>query len=161
MDKQTTPPNTQAAAPTDNEVFPSESLFLVNKKISIKFAEYRINNKTQKMVPVETVSISEKGILFPSPVAFPEGALMRVWVELPDYWARKSQHVGYQHTEAPTHFQILGRVLQSTLVNKKTGKNHILCENINIDRLDAVVLNDFLGVVTPTTPVNMDSNSNA
>ena len=122
------------------------SLGLIAKKIPIKFSEYRISTISNKMMPSETVSISDRGILFYSQLPFPTGNLMRIWIELPEYWARKSRHVGYLHTEAPTFFQVLSRVVSNELSTKRSWRHQIFCENVNLDPIDEKVLKDFLGI---------------
>lgn len=80
------------------------ALKLINKKIPAKYCEYKISNTPQKMLVTETTSISGLGLTFQASQSFGRGTLMRVWIEMPDYWARKSRHVGYRHTDAPTFF---------------------------------------------------------
>ena len=132
------------AAPAQN-VTPL-SLKLVAKKIPIKFAEYRISTNSGKMVTGETISASNHGVLFGSALPFPKGALMRVWIEMPDYWARKARHVGYRHTEAPTFFQLLARVATCEDTGKRNAKFQIMCQTVNLDPIDELVLCDYLGL---------------
>jgi hypothetical protein len=127
-----------------NEVTPFQ-LKLVAKKIPIKFAEYKISTTTNKMIVSETTGISILGLQFNSSVPFSNGILMRVWVEMPDYWARKSRHVGYRHTDAPTFFQVLSRVVRCEETGKRQAKYQLLCENLNLEPADEKVLNDYLG----------------
>jgi hypothetical protein len=126
------------------------SLKLVAKKIPLKYAEYRISNCSNKMIATDSISISGQGILFGTSIAFPRGALMRVWIEMPDYWARKSRHVGYRHTEAPTFFQLLARVVNCEETGKRNVKFHLLCQTVNLDPVDELVLHDYLGLPPPS-----------
>jgi len=128
------------------------SLKLVAKKIPIKFAEYRISTNSGKMVTGETISASNHGVLFGSALPFPKGALMRVWIEMPDYWARKARHVGYSHTEAPTFFQLLARVATCEETGKRNAKFQIMCQTVNLDPIDELVLCDYLGL-TSVAPI--------
>lgn len=121
-------------------------LKLVTKKIPIKYCEYKISNTANKMLLAESIGISVKGLLFQSLSEFKQGSLLRVWVELPDYWARKSKIVEYRHTEAPTFFQILARVLSSEEILKRGTKFQILCENLTIDNVDEIILNEYLNL---------------
>lgn len=139
-------PNTQSPLSVPVKVTNPSSLRLVNKKIPMRFCEYKISNTPDKMLSGESVSISTQGILFNSPVAYGPGVLVRVWIEMPDYWARKSRHVGYRHTDAPTYFQVLTRVISVEETNKRNQKFQLLCETLNLDTVDEVVLNDYLGV---------------
>lgn len=122
------------------------TLKLVAKKIPIRFAEYRISTNANKMISGDTISVSNLGVLFGSGLPFPKGALMRVWMEMPDYWARKARHVGYRHTEAPSFFQILVRVVACDETGKRNAKYQILCQTVNLDPIDELVLCDYLGL---------------
>ena len=122
------------------------SLRLVAKKIPIRYAEYRISNQGAKMLQGESHSLSPLGIQFASALPFPKAALMRVWIEMPDYWARKSRHVGYRHTDAPTYFQLLARVVNCEETGKRNAKFQILCQTVNLDPVDEIVLSDYLGL---------------
>ncbi len=118
-------------------------LRLVTKKIKIKFSTYKISTPSKQMFSAETIAISNKGILFSSDTFYEKGTLMRVWVEIPDYWNRKAKHVDYRHTEAPTHFQMLSRVVNCEEQNFSARYN-LLCENLNLDSIDESVLQDYL-----------------
>ena len=121
---------------------------LVSKRIALKFCEFKISNHHNKMFASETVAISNLGIHFLSPLPYKPGILMRVWIEMPDYWARKSRIVSYRHTSAPTYFQILTRVVncEESGNARKDKKFAVMCENVNLDPTDEVVLNEYLGV---------------
>lgn len=126
-----------------NEITPFD-LRLVTKKIKIKFSSYKISNTVKNMMQSESIAISNKGVLFPSDSYYEKGTLMRVWIEIPDYWSRKSKHVEFRHSEAPTHFQILSRVIQCEEQNQSSAPYQVLCENLNIDSIDESVLQDYL-----------------
>jgi hypothetical protein len=119
-------------------------LKLVTKKIPLKYCEYKISNLPEKMLSAESIAISPKGVLFCSSFEFKKGALLRVWVEIPDYWSRKSRMVEYRHTEAPTYFQILCRMLSVEENIKKFLKFQILSEILSLDPVDEAVLEDYL-----------------
>ncbi len=119
-------------------------LKLVTKKIPMKFCEYKISNTPNKMLLTESIGISTKGMLFQSLTEFKKGSLLRIWVELPDYWSRKSKIVEYRHTEAPTFFQVLARVLSVEEILKRGTRYQILCENLTIDNVDETILDEYL-----------------
>lgn len=119
---------------------------LISKKVPIRFCEFKISNCMRKMSRTETLGISPAGLQFTAPNSFEPGILLRIWVEMPDFWARKARHVGYQHTDAPTWFQILSRVLSCEELNRRGNKFQILCENVNLDPHDEKVLRDYLGL---------------
>ena len=122
----------------------SFDLKLITKKIPIKFCEYKISNVANKMLVSETIAISTKGLIFQSLTEFKKGTLLRVWVEIPDYWSRKARIVEYKHTDAPTYFQTLSRVLSSEEILKRGTKFQILCENLTLDSVDETILEDYL-----------------
>lgn len=128
---------------SQHEVTPFD-LRLVSKKINLKFSAYKISTQIKQMHQTESIAISQKGILFSTETFYEKGTLMRVWVEIPDYWSRKSKHVSYRHTEAPTYFQMLSRVVNCEEQNTQSIKYNVLCENLNIDSVDETVLQDFL-----------------
>lgn len=133
-------------APSSKRTVTAADLRLVNKKVSIKYCEYKITNSAEKMLSTETISISNAGMMLHSSIPFSQGMLLRIWVEMPDFWARKSRHVSYRHTNAPSYFQVLGRVLGCEDLSKRTPKFQILCENVNLDPVDERVLCEFLGI---------------
>jgi hypothetical protein len=119
-------------------------LKLITKKIPLKFCEYKISNVAHKMLRTESIGISTKGILFLSLSEFKKGNLLRVWIEIPDYWMRKSRIVEYRHTDAPIYFQVLSRVLTSEEILKRGTKYQILCEILSLDPVDESVLVEYL-----------------
>lgn len=121
-------------------------LSLVRKRVGVRFCEFKISNKPANMLRSETIAASNLGLLFTSPVDFAPGRLLRIWVDLPDYWARKSRLVTYRHMDAPKHFQILARVLRSDDTGKRTDRYQLLLENVNIDNTDEQILCEFLGI---------------
>lgn len=137
----------KAALPVANqEAVPwPVQLRLVNKKIPMRYCEFKISNNHAKMLNGETASISNHGLLFNAAVAFSVGSLLRVWVEMPDYWARKSRRVDYRQTEAPTYFQVLARVVHAVELGKKGSKHQLTCQILNLDPVDEEVLVDYLG----------------
>ena len=138
-------PQQSHLAETQTQQISPLKLKLINKKLPIRYCEFKISNSTNKMTKSDTQAISPSGIQFVSAYVFDPGCLLRIWIEVPDYWARKSRHVGYRHTEAPTWFQMLARVLTCEELNKRGSKFQLLCESVNLDPADEKVLKDFLG----------------
>lgn len=119
-------------------------LKLVNRSISLKYCEYKISNTENKMLQAESIAISNKGVFFNSLVDFKLGNLLRIWIELPNYWAKKSRLVDYQHTNAPNYFQILSRVIKTNEALKRGNIFQILCENLVVDPIDEAVLENYI-----------------
>ena len=120
------------------------ALNLISKKIPMRYCEFQISNTTATMSVTETTSISTAGVMFHGNLGVAVGSLVRVWIEMPDYWARKSRHVGYRHTNAPTYFQMLARVVGCEDSPRKNAKYQILCQTLNLDPVDEAVLKDYL-----------------
>ena len=132
------------------ELLSSLRLRLVSKKIPLKYCKFNISNSINKMLQGETFSVAPDGATFYSSLAYDEGCLMRLLIELPDFWALKSRHVEYRHTDAPAHFQMLSRVLTCEDVGKRPNRYLITVQTVNIDPIDGRVLADFLGVGAQT-----------
>lgn len=128
---------------TKQEITPFD-LRLVNKKILLKYSTYKISTTLSNMSTSESIAISQKGVLFNAQQFYDKGTLMRVWIEIPDYWSRKSKHVDYRHTEAPSHFQMLSRVIHCEQISDDSLNYRVLCENLNMDTIDQTVLQDYL-----------------
>jgi hypothetical protein len=125
----------------------SESLGLIAKKVGIRYCEYKISNQPAKMLASETISLSTQGISFVSSVNFPKGTLLRVWVEIPNFWNLKSKLVEYSHTDAPEYFQMLSRSVFVEENGKRNPKFNILAETVNLDPADERLLSEFLFLI--------------
>ncbi len=128
------------------ELLSSLRLRLVSKKIPVRYCKFNISNTLNKMLQGETLSVAPDGATFYSSLSYDPGCLMRLLVEIPDYWARKSRHVDYRHTEAPSSFQMLCRVVSCEDIGKRPNRYLITVQTVNIDPIDGRVLADFLGV---------------
>jgi len=128
------------------ELLSSLRLRLVSKKIPLRYCKFNISNTLNKMLQGETLSVAPDGATFYSSLSYDQGCLMRLLVEIPDYWARKSRHVDYRHTEAPSSFQMLGRVVSCEDIGKRPNRYLITVQTVNIDPIDGRVLADYLGV---------------
>lgn len=128
------------------ELLSSLRMRLVAKKIPLRYCKFNITNTYNKMLQGETVSVAPDGAVFYSSLVYDIGCLMRLYIELPDFWARKSRHVDYRHTDAPSHFQMLCRVMTCEDVGKRPNRFMITVQTVNIDPVDGRVLADYLGV---------------
>jgi hypothetical protein len=142
--------DTEDSAPSQKvttlEILSSLRMRLVSKKIPLRFCKFNITNNYNKMLQGETVTIAPDGATFYSSLSYDVGCLMRLYIEIPDYWARKSQHVEYRHTDAPSHFQMLCRVVTCEDVGRRPNRYMITVQTVNIDPVDGRVLADYLGV---------------
>ncbi|MEY4066742.1 MAG: hypothetical protein RIR26_2950 [Pseudomonadota bacterium] len=128
------------------ELLSSLRMKLVSKKIPLRYCKFNITNTLAKMLQGETVTIAPDGATFFSSLSYEQGSLMRLLIEIPDYWARKSRHVEYRHTEAPSSFQVLSRVINCEDVGKRPNRYLITVQTVNIDPIDGRVLADYVGV---------------
>lgn len=128
------------------ELLSSLRLRLVSKKIPLRYCKFNITNTYNKMLQGETISVAPDGAMFYSSLSYEAGCLMRLYIELPDFWARKARHVDYRHTDAPSHFQMLCRVVTCEDVGKRPNRFMITVQTVNIDPVDGRVLADYLGV---------------
>lgn len=130
------------------ELLSSLRMKLVSKKVPLRYCKFNITNTLAKMLQGETVTIAPDGATFYSSLSYEPGALMRLLIEIPDYWARKSRHVDYRHTEAPSSFQVLSRVVNCEDIGKRPNRYLITVQTVNIDPIDGRVLADYVGVST-------------
>ena len=114
-----------------------------NRRLSVNIARYgiSIDNKEESG---QTVHISPHGIQFRSVDNFSEGDLLKVHVNLPNYWERKQRFVDYGRIDTPNDFKILVKVVSSEEIGKRGKKKMILCRTVNMDQVDEQVLKAFL-----------------
>jgi len=115
-----------------------------NKKIPMQVSPYKL--KTEKDTLPEssyTVFISPHGLEFHSPQEYPTGMLLRIQLEVPDYWQRKKQFVEYNRIDIPASFNVLARVMKSENMGKGK-KRSILVQTVNMEDIDTKILQIFL-----------------
>ena len=118
---------------------------LIACDISVKFCEYKISNTENKMLVSKIKAATTEALLIESPYFFDAGALMRIWIEIPNYWVMKSKKVNYRHTQAPKYFQILSKVKTCEENYHNNGFCFVMtCENLTIDPIDSSILNEYL-----------------
>ena len=114
-----------------------------NRRLSVNIARYgiSIDNKEESG---QTVHISPHGIQFRSVDNFSEGDLLKVHVNLPNYWERKQRFVDYGRIDTPNDLKILVKVVSSEEIGKRGKKKMIICRTVNMDQVDEQVLKAFL-----------------
>jgi len=118
--------------------------FPINSKVPISISHFKINEDSKLQVESFAVFSNAKSFSFQSGYSFHPQSLLRVSISLPNYWQRKSKHVGYSHTYAPTSFQVLVRVVDVFESQRKTRVFDIVCGVVNIDSVDEQILSEFL-----------------
>lgn len=119
------------------------------RKVSIEVGQYSLVPKSTPDSPyhqqkTSTTFISPHGMEIHSSHDYPSGAILKIAVNLPDYWNRKKKFVKYNRVDVPNDFKILGKVIGSQDIGKRGKKKLILVQTVNIDEVDEKVLKDFL-----------------
>ena len=114
-----------------------------NKKISMQVHPYRLKHEKHPPSEGQTLYISPHGIEFHSLEEFPDGMLLKIHLDLPDYWKRKSKFVEYNRIDVPSSLKMLVRVVKSE-TSGKGKKKTTLVQTVNIDESDETVLKNFL-----------------
>ncbi|WP_141730944.1 PilZ domain-containing protein [Oligoflexus tunisiensis] len=114
-----------------------------NRRLSLNVARYGIN---AEMGPEEalTVHISPYGIQFRVTEEYEEGQLLKIHINMPDYWERKQRFVDYSRIDTPSNFKILAKVVSTEDVGKRGKKKIVLARTVNMDEIDEQVLKAFL-----------------
>ncbi|MCX6117318.1 MAG: hypothetical protein NT027_07240 [Proteobacteria bacterium] len=115
-----------------------------NRKVQINFGAYSLSSDEKLMEAAQSVHISPAGIEFQSQQAFTEGTLLRIHVNIPDYWQRKTKFVEYRRIDQPARFSILAKVIQTQDVGKRGKKKMVTVQTVSIDETDELVLKSFL-----------------
>ncbi len=114
-----------------------------NKKISMQVHPYRLLKEKHPPEEGHTLYISPHGIEFHSPQEYPDGMLLKIHLELPDYWKRKKQFVEYSRIDVPSSLKMLVRVVKSESTGKGKKKT-VLVQTVNMEEIDETVLKLFL-----------------
>ncbi len=116
-----------------------------NRKISLMVRPYSLETEDGHLDErAQTTFISPHGFEFQAPAEYAEGTLLKINVTIPDYWSRKQQFVEYSRIDAPGSFRVLAKVVRSEEVGKRGKKKLILCQMVNIDSVDEIVLKSYL-----------------
>lgn len=115
-----------------------------NKKIQIEIQSYGLIQEKNPGEASQSIHISPFGLEFQANKEYPEGALLKIHVSLPDYWDRKQKFVDYRRIDAPGTFKILGKVVKSQDVGKRGKKKIVTVQTVNMDEVDEKVLKSFL-----------------
>ena len=103
--------------------------------------DMRTDSRDQKC---HSIFISPYGLEFQTPQKFSEGTLIKVHIKIPSYWERKRKLVNYGRTDPPKDMKILAKVVEAEVVGKRVKKRVILAETVNIDAVDAQILDSFI-----------------
>lgn len=115
-----------------------------NRKVSIAFGAYSLMTDEEAMEAAQSTHISPAGIEFQSAQAFTEGTLLRILVNIPDYWQRKRKFVEYRRIDQPARFSILAKVVRTEDIGRRGKKKMVTVQTVSIDETDELVLKSFL-----------------
>jgi hypothetical protein len=114
-----------------------------NRRLSLNVARYGINSEVNLEEGL-TVHISPYGLQFRVTEEYEEGQLLKIHINMPDYWERKQRFVDYSRIDTPGNFKILAKVVSTEDVGKRGKKKIVLVRTVNMDEIDEQVLKAFL-----------------
>ncbi len=115
-----------------------------SRKVDLAVSNYNLATPDTIECNATTTYISPYGLEFQIPNHFPEGALLRISISIPDYWSRKQKLVEYNRIDTPQEFRILAKVIKSEDIGKRGKKKLVLAQTVNIDEIDEEVLKRYL-----------------
>ena len=114
-----------------------------NRRLSLAVARYGISLEPEGG-DAQTVHISPYGIQFRAAEGYEEGDLLKIHINMPDYWERKQRFVDYSRIDTPSNFKILAKVVSTEEVGKRGKKRIVMARTVNMDEVDEQVLKAFL-----------------
>ena len=114
-----------------------------NRRLSLNVEKFGISPDDHNQ-DGQTVHISPYGVQFRSGKHFTEGEILKVHVNIPNYWSRKQKFVDYGRIDTPENFKILVKVVSSEDIGKRGKRKMVLARTVNMDEIDNEVLKSFL-----------------
>ena len=116
-----------------------------HRKIGLMVEPYRLIGKaSEESDKGLTTYISPYGLEFHSPKEYALGTLLKINIEIPDYWSLKQQFVDYGRIDSPADFRVLAKVVKTENIGKRGKKKLVLVQTVNIDEVDELVLKSYL-----------------
>lgn len=115
-----------------------------NRKVHIHFGTYSLLTDDDSMEATQSIHISPVGLEFQSQQPLPEGTLLKIHVNIPNYWARKRRFVEYRRVDQPERFSILAKVVHSEDIGRRGKKKLVTVQTVSIDETDELVLKSYL-----------------
>ena len=115
-----------------------------NRKVQINFGAYSLLSNEDSMEATQSIHISPAGLEFQSQQPLPEGTLLKIHVNIPNYWQRKRRFVEYRRVDQPERFSILAKVIQSEDIGRRGKKKLVTVQTVSIDETDELVLKSYL-----------------
>jgi hypothetical protein len=118
-----------------------------NKKVNVEVEPYSLpkeNEKEHEGHKAKTIFLSPHGLEFTCSEDFEHGTILKILIDIPDYWQRKQKYVDYKRIDTPQKLKILAKVVKTTDQAKRSKKKVTLVQTVNIDDVDEQVLKTFL-----------------
>ena len=114
------------------------------RKVSMKYGAYSLSANDDTLEATQSVHISPHGIEFHTTVSYAPGTLLRIHLDIPDYWQRKLRFVQYRRTDQPARFPILAKVISVESIGRRGKKKSVTVQTVSIDETDELVLKNYL-----------------
>ena len=114
------------------------------RKVSMRYGTYSIALDESSLESTQSLHISPHGIEFQTTTAFAPGTLLRIHLDIPDYWQRKLRFVQYRRIDQPARFPILAKVVNIEDIGRRGKKKIVTVQTVSIDETDELVLKSYL-----------------
>lgn len=115
-----------------------------SRKVGMKYGAYSISADETSLESTQSLHISPHGIEFQTTVSYSPGTLLRIHLDIPDYWQRKLRFVQYRRIDQPARFPILAKVVSVEDVGRRGKKKIVTVQTVSIDETDELVLKSYL-----------------
>ena len=115
-----------------------------NRKVSMRYGAYGLPVEDECLASTQSMHISPQGIEFSTTAVYAPGTLLRIQLDIPDYWQRKLKFVQYRRIDQPAQFPILAKVIRSDAIGRRGKKKVVIVQTVSIDETDELVLRSFL-----------------
>lgn len=114
------------------------------RKVTMHYGTYSLSADVENLDSTQSVHISPHGIEFQTTATYAPGTLLRIHLDIPDYWQRKLRFVQYRRIDQPARFPILAKVVTVEDVGRRGKKKMITVQTVSIDETDELVLKSYL-----------------
>jgi hypothetical protein len=115
-----------------------------SRKVSMRYGTYSISADESSLESTQSLHISPHGIEFQTTTPYAPGTLLRIQLDIPDYWQRKLRFVQYRRIDQPARFPILAKVVSVEDVGRRGKKKIVTVQTVSIDETDELVLKSYL-----------------
>ena len=119
-----------------------------NRRLSLSVAKYGISS-ARGLEEGQTMHISPHGIQFRGTQSYAQGELLKVHINMPDYWERKQRFVDYSRIDTPGNFKILVKVFSVLiLILSRFNRDGCFWQLVSVDftlNCRGLSVDDFVG----------------